>query len=273
MKAKWAIIGLGFISSRHIQAIKEIGDELYLTCDIQGEADFKDWKEMIKSDAWLAVTHVAICTPNDLHNEMIKSCLHSGKIVLCEKPLTLRSKEIMAYEKTDRLFTVLQLRFNKDIIALKSVLDAQPPANHLCKLKVSVKREQSYWEGWKGEEKRSGGILFNLGIHYFDLLIHLLGEDWKVKWSNVGERTAKGEIDFNGSLIHFDLEITPDGKDQDRWIEIDNTRIYLSNKDNLSFEGLHTDVYWNLKLGNGIKPREAIKSIRLVENIRNVSDL
>ena len=28
---------------------------------------------------------------------------------------------------------------------------------------------------WKGDEEKSGGILFNIGIHFFDMLIHIFG--------------------------------------------------------------------------------------------------
>ena len=37
----WAIIGLGFISSRHINAIKETGGKLLMACDIDGEKRHK----------------------------------------------------------------------------------------------------------------------------------------------------------------------------------------------------------------------------------------
>ena len=40
---------------------------------------------------------------------------------------------------------------------------------------IGVYRDEKYFSGWKGDEGKSGGILFNLGIHYFDILFYLFG--------------------------------------------------------------------------------------------------
>lgn len=259
-KGKWAIIGLGFIAPRHIKAIDEIGDELILTCDIDPTKGgmFTDWKEMMKDERWNEVTHISICAPNYLHHEMCEAM--SDKIVLCEKPLMLSSQQTLP----DNVFTVLQLRKNDDVAYLKSKLSGK----HEVNLVVKVKRDKSYWDGWKGDEKLSGGILFNLGIHYFDLLIYLFGNEYQIIRSVYSPKKAMGAIYFQGTLVQYHLEIMDDDNGQDRRLEIDGVNYTLSKQDNLSFENLHIRVFKDLKRGFGVQSDEALKSIALVEKLR-----
>ena len=175
---KWAIVGLGFISERHFKAIEHIGGEVILACDIDPEkaydfedknvSFYQDFYEMISSLTFKEVTHVAICTPNYLHAVMINAI--KGKVVLCEKPLTFEVKELEGLKK---VWTVLQLRHHPMIKSLVG-----NPVH--VQIVVKVFRGQDYWFGWKGKDHQSGGIIFNLGIHYLDLLIYLLGNKYDI---------------------------------------------------------------------------------------------
>lgn len=258
---KWAVVGLGFIYPRHKQAIDSVGGNVVLTCDNdpQKNAMFLDYKEMVQDPRWEKVSHVAICAPNYLHTEMIKT--FEGKTIICEKPLALKSQELKSLPKAS---TVLQLRYHPEVIRLKNS-EIKPGAASLV---VKVKRDKEYWNSWKGEEKKSGGILFNLGVHYFDLLIHLFGNTYEVKHSHYSEKLAWGKIDFGGMLVDYYLEIMDTNEGQDRKLVINGEEISLSKQDNLSFEDLHTKVYEDVLRGRGISVREAAKSIKLIEKLR-----
>jgi len=140
---------------------------------------------------------------------------------------------------------------------------------HSGELIVKVKRDLSYWSGWKGDEKKSGGILFNLGIHYFDLLIYLFGEDYQIIRSVYSPNKAQGAIMFGKTLIEYHLEIMDNDNGQDRKLVFDGLNISLSKQDNLSFEDLHRLVYEDLKRGKGITVKDALPSIELVEKLRS----
>lgn len=257
---KWAIIGSGgFIAPRHFKSILEIGDEVILTCDIDEakQADFMDYEVMMQSERWKEVGGVAICAPNNWHYQMCEAM--KDKIVICEKPLTLSSKKM-----PEKAFTVLQLRYHPEVLRLKNELKGK----HKVNLVVKVKRDKSYWESWKGFEKLSGGILFNLGIHYFDLLIYLFGDDYKIYKHSRSDNQANGRIKFQNADVRYYLEIMSDNEGQDRYLEIDGEKISLSKQDNLSFENLHTKVYEAVKAGKGIPPSEVVKSIKLVEKLK-----
>jgi predicted dehydrogenase len=111
---KFAIIGLGFISDRHIKTIDDIGGKIVCACDIieakrlkimgdcrevnevqnyilkeTSPSFFVDWNKMMKSDRFEEVDYVVILTPNDLHLPMIYEARKREKKVICEKPLVL----------------------------------------------------------------------------------------------------------------------------------------------------------------------------------------
>lgn len=262
MQTKWAIIGLGFIAPRHIEAIKHIGGEVIVTCDNDPlkNADYLDYEVMMGNEIWKEVTHVAICTPNYLHFPMCRSM--RDKIVLCEKPLVLHPGHCLMLP--DNIFTVFQLRHHPEVMRLKEA-HLRP---QVVKMRVKVKRDEHYWKSWKGDSTKSGGILYNLGVHYFDLLIHLFGNEYEVLTSTISKTSATGVITFNGVNCIFDLAILPDSEGQDRSLEIDGQEISLSKQDNLSFEDLHKKVYESLLKGDGVKPKEAHLSISLIDAIQ-----
>lgn len=263
-KPKFALVGLGFIAPRHKQAIERIGGEVLLTCDSDStkHPDFTDWRLMTQSEQWKQISYVSLCVPNYLHCKMAQSM--SDKIVLSEKPLGLSEEDINKIG--DNVFTVLQLRHHPEVIKLKRSLRG----THRVFLTVKVKRDKSYWDCWKGDKEKSGGILFNLGIHYFDLLIYLFGNDYKILDSGYSDNKAQGKIDFNGTICDYNLEIMPDDNGQERSLEIDGETVVLSKQDNLSYEDLHLKVYQNLIKGRGIKKDEALKSIKLVSKLYGV---
>lgn len=253
----WAIVGKGFIYPRHEQAIERIGDKILLTCDIDPSKnpDYTDWCQMRRGILWKDVTHVAICTPNYLHYPMAWAM--SDKIVLCEKPLTISSDDAKRLIGSN-VNGVLQLRHHPKLQGLKPK-----------QVSVTAKmfRDESYWNGWKGNQEKSGGVLFNLGIHYIDLLIWLMGNPIAITNVSFDSRFAAGEVIFENGKGTFHIEILDNREGQIRKILVDGKEVSLSDKDNLSYEDLHYDVYKALKEGKGIKPEECLKSIKLVEQI------
>lgn len=252
----WAIIGMGFISSRHIQAIHRIGDEVLLTCDIDPEkkADYTDWVLMMRDPKWKEVTHVAICTPNYLHYPMMMAI--QDKTILCEKPMAIESRHLK--DLGDNVNGVLQLRYHPKL---------QDLAPETVSVTAKMFRDDTYWQGWKGDQRKSGGVLFNLGVHYIDLLIFLLGDPVKILKAEVGPKVAKGKVEFMNGIGEYHIEILDNREGQIRKILVDGEEVSLSDKDNLSYEDLHWNVYNDLKNGIGTKSYVCSKSIKLIEQI------
>ena len=100
---KCAVIGMGFISSFHIDAIRRLGFvEISSVTDVDYglakekaeqysiEKCYKSIDELL-NDPEISVVHN--CTPNNLHFEINKKIIESGKHIFSEKPLALNSKE------------------------------------------------------------------------------------------------------------------------------------------------------------------------------------
>lgn len=265
---KYAIIGLGFIYPRHKQAIEKVGGEIILTCDIDPEknADFTDWKEMMNSEKFKEVDWVIVCTPNYLHLPIADAALMRGKKVLSEKPLAIDRGLLEHFTEFEDLFTVLQLRHHPHLESLKK-LEEEGKIQE-AELFVKVKREQKYWDGWKGDEKQSGGILYNIGVHYFDALIQIFGADYRIVESYYTPALATGLIEFNGQLVKYHVEICPTDEGQDRYISVNGEKFRFSNQDNLSYEDLHEKVYREMLEDRGVRPNDIMPVTKLIERLK-----
>jgi len=259
---KFSIIGTGFIVPRHIEAINFVGGKII---DVVNDAYGKNiWQKMVKNTK---ADCIVILTPNDLHFKMCQTAAEAGKTVLCEKPLAIRSEHIKKLAKYKNIFTVLQLRRHPLIEAIKS--EIKNKKNHKIEIDVSVYRDKEYYTSWKGQEKRSGGVLFNLGIHYFDLLLYLFGSAQAIKTLSVNDKTGTGII--KGRNYICDWRVSTDEKQdkQRRIFKINGENYNFSSQDNLSYENLHRFVYQDLLKKKGISPKQALRSVELVERLHD----
>ena len=189
--SKWFLIGLGYISQRHIQAIEDIGDKLVMVCDIdESKKDkvpdakfYSDYIRATKDPLFKEVDWVAICTPNYLHFPMAMNMLKMGKNVLCEKPLVIKTSHIGTLNflpKYSNFYTVLQLRHNQEMQFLKSTIKVTE--KYEGSINLNVHRGEFYGNGWKGDKEKSGGLFFHVTKYFCGqkisvsiILIYLFG--------------------------------------------------------------------------------------------------
>jgi len=284
MNKKFAIIGRGFIYNQHAEAISEIGGEV---TDIVDEFQGIDaWKEMVKKTK---ADCIVILAPNYLHFEMAKFSAENGKMVLCEKPLALKSEDAKILVKYPNVFTVYQLRYHPFTKKLKSEMgrgeedkssssptgasaeakkkESSSTSSHkgdsVIEMDISVHRDEDYWKSWKGIQERSGGILFNLGIHYFDLLLYLFGNPTDISTEFLTHKTGEGKISGENYLCKWKISAEATKDAQCRLFKINGVNYDFSSPN----ENLHSYVYKDLLEGKGITPEEANKSIKLIEKI------
>lgn len=270
MSKKWALFGMGFVSSRHIKAIEDIGDKLVLTCDIDKSKQlpdykfFTDWQEMINSHDFKDIDCVAIATPDYLHYPIIAECIRKKKRVLCEKPLTLRAEECDALPNNGKVGVILQLRNHPEVLKLKENYDGESGFT-----KVIVCREKRYWDSWQGKPEQCGGILNNIGVHYLDLILFVTGrDDYRVVEKHYSKDLAFGKIAVEGAEFDYFFEIKGNKEGQDRILNMGGKEISLSRQNNLAFEGWHTEVFRNFQEGKVILPSEAKRPLRLIEKLK-----
>ncbi|MDD5606588.1 MAG: Gfo/Idh/MocA family oxidoreductase [Candidatus Pacebacteria bacterium] len=256
---KFLLIGNGFISPTHKKAIEQIKGEIVDCFGIEkGESYWQQAIEKTNADC------VVILTPNDLHFSMVKKALENKKIVLCEKPLVINSKD-MELIKNKNVFTVLQLRHHPLTKELKKEISKDK--KYEIQMDISVHRDPEYYQCWKGQKQRSGGVVFNLGIHYFDLLLYLFGGALEVKTDCIDDKTAKGIIKGKNYTCSWRVNTDETREKQRRVFKINGLDYNFSSKDNLAFENLHVFVYQDLLEKKGVLPEECLKSIKLIEKI------
>jgi UDP-N-acetyl-2-amino-2-deoxyglucuronate dehydrogenase len=224
------------------------------------------------------VHYLSICSPNYLHDAHIRLALRTGAHAICEKPLVINPWNLDALQELEeetgrRVYTVLQLRLHPDLIALKARLDASPNQMHDVTLTYITGRGRWYHTSWKGSEERSGGVVTNIGIHFFDLLLWLFGD---VRNSVVTRREpskASGVLELQRARVRWSLstdtqdlpfKVNPGGKSTFRSIQVDGSEIEFSE----GFVDLHTKVYQHVLDGAGFGIGDARPAIELAHRIR-----
>lgn len=264
-----AVVGLGFIYNKHSEAIYSLGNLICAGCDIDSTKQDKlpngvpfetDYRELLKYNPELVI----ILTPNYLHKEMACFFANVGIPVLVEKPAGLSSNEILEMAKTKSpIYTVMQLRYHDEFLKWKENISDK---NRKVEMKILVRRDQWYFDGWKGNEKESGGLLFNIGVHYFDILTQLFGDILlSVGTDLLTDKRARGTISFLKADVDWELSLDAPMDNQKRILTIDGERVNLSQ----NFENLHTAVYKELFSGNGLKVSEALPVIKLIESLKD----
>ncbi len=294
----FAILGVaGYIAPRHLMAIKETGNNLLASLDKNDSVGILDSYfpkssffveferfdrhiEKLKRQENIQLDYVSVCTPNYLHDSHIRMALRRGADAICEKPLVLNpwnldALEAIERESNNRIHAILQLRLHPSVIALKEKVLAQ---KHKTKYEIDLtyitSRGKWYDISWKGDESKSGGIVTNIGIHFFDMLTWIFGE---VQESQVHLRQkdkASGYLELEHARVRWFLsidenslpeEIKLKGQRTYRSITVEGEEIEFSK----GFTDLHTKTYEEILKGEGFSLTEARSSIETVYNIRN----
>jgi predicted dehydrogenase len=259
---KFVIIGTGFIFRNHLQAIRQTGGEIVDVCDItHGRGE--EWKKVVKNPE---ADCVVILAPNYLHYPIAVAANEAGKIVLSEKPLAIRPADVKDLARRKNIFVVQQLRYHCEYQRLKA--EISPDKHYNIKMDISVYRDQHYFDGWKGNAQKSGGPLFTMGPHYFEVLLNLFGPAREICTSFFDGKTGVGRI--SGANYDCDWRVSVAAKIDEPWKRefiINGIATNFSKKENLAEENLHHFVYQDLLQGKGVTPSEVLPVIELIENL------
>ena len=296
----FALIGAaGFVAPRHMKAVKETGNNLLAALDKNDsvgildsyfpEADF--FTEFERFDRHVdklrrkgkKIDYVSIASPNYLHDSHIRFALRSGANAICEKPLVLNPWNVDGLEEAERetgkkIYNILQLRLHPSMVALKQKVAEQvrqdPQKVFDVNLTYLTSRGHWYFASWKGDDKKSGGIATNIGVHFFDMLHWVFGN---IKENIVHirqEDVACGYLEFEHARVRWFLSVNSDyipaeakvsGQRTYRSITVEGEEIEFSD----GFTDLHTVSYKSILGGGGFGLDEARPSINIVQAIRN----
>jgi UDP-N-acetyl-2-amino-2-deoxyglucuronate dehydrogenase len=294
----FALIGAaGYIAPRHMQAIRDTGHRLVAAYDPNDsvgiidsyfpDADFFTEFERFdrhvdkrrRAGGGRKVDYMSICSPNYLHDSHMRFALRSGADAVCEKPLVLNPWNIDGLLEIERdtgrrINTILQLRVHPAIIALRDkVLAAPGDRKHEVQLTYITSRGHWYLRSWKGDERKSGGIATNIGVHFFDMLHFIFGGLQRNVVHASSATRAAGYLEYERARVRWflsvDLADVPAGpraagQRTYRSITVDGEEIEFSG----GFTDLHTRSYEEILAGRGFGLEENRVAIETVAAIR-----
>ncbi len=297
----FAIMGVaGYIAPRHLNAIKETGNNLvaaYDRFDSVGimdsyfpQAAFFTEQELFDRHCTKIkgterqINMLTICTPNYLHDAHIRYGLRLGADVICEKPTVLNPYNIDALEKIEKetghkAYTILQLRLHDSIVALKKKIE-NGPKDKIYDVDLTYITSRGYWyyASWKGDEHKSGGVATNIGIHFYDMLLWVFGPVKKnIVHIKTHDRVA-GYLEFKQARVRYFLSINSDTlpdnavqgeKKTYRSITIDGEEFEFSS----GFTELHLLSYQKILSGEGFRISQARPCIEIVSDIRHATPI
>jgi len=288
MTSRFAILGAAAaVAERHARAVADVGGSLVATADPAGppswlaerfpSARHFDTVEALTTELTGALDKVVVCTPNDLHEAHVELSLRAGADVVCEKPVALDPggvDRLAALEtETGRVVhAVLQLRLHPEVQRMAA--EAQS-GRHGVELDYVLARGPEFLASWHGREDRSGGLIFEIGVHFLDFLLTIFGPADQVQ---VHERTAQrvtGELRLARADVRWRLSVDPeDVPPEKRGEAYPSHRVLAVDGHDYDLArgrgtvGLHTKLYEDILSGGGFGLADARPAVALADQVR-----
>ncbi len=260
----FAIIGVaGFVAKRHINCIKSLNGKLVAALDPHDNVGFidnyfsnciffKKETEFFKFIKKKKIDYVVICSPSFLHFKHIKKSIMSNSNVIVEKPPVLEAKNLRSIYKLEqkhkkKCYCIFQLRLNKKLINLKNKIKNSKKINKV-KITYYTFRGDWYFKTWKNVPKFSGGLLINIGVHFFDILFWIFGNAEKIEILKKNQSTVSGKISLEKANV-------------DWIVSIQRKKLSLNNKLNF-YRAMHVNgKKYNFDNFNNLHPKNYKKII------------
>jgi predicted dehydrogenase len=258
-----AVIGCGRIAQNaHFPALSKIeGLRIKYACDLLIEKAelVKEKYEMVENaitDYQIAladpeVEAVFVLTPNFAHYTVTMDALRADKHVFCEKPVTVNyalSKE-MADEANARgkmLNIGVCNRYHKSVEMLRE-MNERGEFGNIYHVYCSFRAHRGI-PGLGGafttKAESGGGVLIDWGIHYFDLILYILGSpELKTLTANAYNEMAKDIKSYTYKSMWAEETMNPEGtNDVDDMV----TGFIRTSGSSISFNGA-----WAQNIGKG----------------------
>ena len=300
MSSNFALIGAaGYIAPRHMAAIRDVGCKLVAALDPNDSVGILDSyfpdahffteferfdrhiDKLHRSDA-ARIDYVSICSPNYLHDSHIRFALRSGSDAICEKPLVLNPWNIEGLAEIERdtgrrVHTILQLRLHPAIIALREKVRTGPNDRKWeVDLTYITSRGRWYLQSWKGDDRKSGGIATNIGVHFFDMLHFIFGDLQENRVHVSNPLKAGGYLEYAHARVRWLLSIDADDLPEQAQAAGQRTfRSITANGEQVEFSGgftdLHTRSYQEILAGRGFGLDDNRTAIETVAAIRTAA--
>ena len=198
---KYALVGCGRVSPKHIKAAVDNGFDILAVCDIDDShiddmfsravpcdsgkiRRYDNFCEMYEKEA---PELVSIALPSGLHAKAATEAIKRGIHVIIEKPIAMSIKDADEIIRLSREYNVKvsschQNRFNIAVQEMRRALE-DGKFGRLSNGAITVRwsRGEDYYKqaDWRGKFSSDGGTLMNQCIHGIDLLRWMCGDKLK----------------------------------------------------------------------------------------------
>lgn len=210
---KLAIVGYGGMGGYHereliaknecvtVKGVYDIDEKRIEEAKAKGLVAYESFEEVLKDDE---VDAVLIATPNDSHKELAIEVLNNKKHVICEKPVSLCSEDVLemdeAAKANQRVFMVHQnRRWDSDFLIIRD-LYKNKQIGDLFQIESRVHGANGIPGDWRHIEKHGGGMLLDWGVHILDQLLFMIDSPVKSVMSDLsyvlGDEVDDGFITY-----------------------------------------------------------------------------
>ena len=292
MPKKFALIGAaGFVAPRHMKAIKDTGGELVVALDPNDSVGVLDnfapncqfFTEFERFERFLdpyhnggkcPVDYLVVCSPNYLHDAHVRFGLRIGIDVICEKPLVINIHNLMPLldlekKSMGRIHPIVQCRLHEKVEDLRHIVNTRGFISVPTQIAITYNTLRGPWylQSWKGEDKQSGGLIVNIGIHLLDLMCWVFGECPESITYESSPLHIYGEFNFREAHVEYKLNLRSKFDIQyEKKIDINQGEFVIDLTE--GFQDLHTQAYRNILAGEGFTAESVAPAIQLASDIR-----
>ncbi|MCL2854459.1 MAG: Gfo/Idh/MocA family oxidoreductase [Defluviitaleaceae bacterium] len=118
-----------------------------------------------------------IASTNNLHKDHSINALGAGKHIICEKPATITSTELLEVidvaQKNGKFFTINQnRRWDKDFLLMKEHIESGL-LGRVYTIESRVHNSFGIPKGWRNAKDMGGGMMLDWGVHLIDQILHM----------------------------------------------------------------------------------------------------
>lgn len=213
---KLGIVGYGGMATWHHQNMDRAPQvKPYAVYDIDPERTALGAERGLKPydslEAILAdpeIDIILLTCPNNFHAEYSIRAMRAGKNVICEKPVTMNSAELVevirAKEETGMHFSVHQnRRWDGDYLTVRHVIEEGLIGKPFI-IRSKVLGSRGVPEGWRTHKETGGGMMLDWGVHLLDQIVMMIPENI-VRVKSTMYHTSYDEVD-DGFIADFEFE-------------------------------------------------------------------
>ncbi len=180
---------------------------------VTGVNIYKDYKILLKKEN---IDAALVCTPPNLHFDIIKVFADKNIHVFCEKPFTLdknKARELQQLYEEKKLVNQVGYvnRFNDVFAALKQMLK-ENLIGEIIRFKSemfsnTITKPDS-GKGWRGSHETGGGAVYEMASHAIDLVNFLVGKPDKITGASLSNIYSKNVEDAVSATLLYKSGIT-----------------------------------------------------------------